>query len=131
MCTSFIGTFTPVANRDPPPASRYGMRHATSSHPTKFGLGTSHSAQGSHRFQTSARRPAPAYDPSSRCGLAGTEFEPGPLAGDEPLPSTSCGNATARRPSCGGLLWATWRLSCLVHIGHGPEALERPAGSLV
>src|SRR6516162_2774172 len=107
------------------------MKHATSSHPPKFGLGTSQSAQGSHRFQTSARRPAPAYDPSSCCGLADPEFEPGPLAGDEPLPSTSRGNATARRPSCGGLLWATSRLSCLVHIGHGPEALERPAGSLV
>jgi len=110
------------------PGSRYGMRHATSSHPPKFGLGTSQSAQGSHRFQASARRPAPAYDPSSRCTLAGPD-KPGPRGSDEDLPSTSRGNAAARKHPCGGLFWATSR-SRLAVIGHGSQAVGRPALSL-
>src|SRR5262249_38065503 len=102
-----LGSLRPSRTVIPLPASRYGMRHATSSHPPKFGLGTSQSAQGSHRFQACARRPAPAYDPSSRCALAGPEFKPGPVGSDEYLPSTSRGKATA----CGGLFWATSRPS--------------------
>jgi hypothetical protein len=84
------------------PGSRYGMRHATSSHPPKFGFGTAQSAQGSHRFQASAHRPAPAYDPSSRCTLAGSD-KPSPLGSDEDLPSTFRGNAAAHNHPCGGV----------------------------
>src|SRR5215510_6855613 len=102
-----LGPLRPSRTVIPLPASRYGMRHATSSHPPKFGLGTLQSSRGSHRFQACARRPAPAYDPSARCALAGPEFKPGPVGSDEYLPSTSRGKATA----CGGLFWATSRPS--------------------
>ena len=126
-----LGPLRPSRTVIPLPASRHGMRHATSpSHPPKFGLGTSQSAQGSHRFQASARRPAPAHDPSSRCVLADTEFKPGPLRRDQHLRATFPGTATARSLPCGGLFWnALPRLSRLADIGRGSEAVERPAGS--